>query len=333
MTSVTIPEGVTSIGESAFRYCSGLTSLTIPSSVTSIGYGAFYGCRGLTSLIVGWETPLEINSDIFIYSNYNNATLYVPKGTKAAYEAADVWKDFGKIVEYVILDENSITAPEAANGVGVRVKRTINAGEWSTICLPFAMTAAQCQTAFGSDVQIGDFTGYTYNSDENRLTVNFSSVTAIAANHPYIIKVSAAVTEFMVDGVNIAPTAEPKVNFGTSDAPNAMIGNYVAKTKIGNGNLFLKDNNLWYSVGNTEIKAFRAYFSFADKLADFSDNYATSRIMLSFGGQTTGVSEAVYLNNKEESIKNSEMFNLNGQRVTSPRKGLYIRNGKKVFVK
>lgn len=48
--SVTISEGVTSIKDSAFRDCSGLTSLTIPSSVTSIEDFAFYNCSGLTSV-------------------------------------------------------------------------------------------------------------------------------------------------------------------------------------------------------------------------------------------------------------------------------------------
>ena len=43
---------VTSIGEFAFAYCSGLTSITIPKSVTSIGEGAFMGCSGLTSIII-----------------------------------------------------------------------------------------------------------------------------------------------------------------------------------------------------------------------------------------------------------------------------------------
>ena len=53
LTSVTIGNSVTSIGSSAFRYCSGLTSVTIPNSVTSIGSGAFYGCSGLTSVTIG----------------------------------------------------------------------------------------------------------------------------------------------------------------------------------------------------------------------------------------------------------------------------------------
>lgn len=59
--SVSIPEEVTymsrtrkvtSIGDQAFYYCSGLTSVTIGGSVTSIGYEAFYCCSGLTSITI-----------------------------------------------------------------------------------------------------------------------------------------------------------------------------------------------------------------------------------------------------------------------------------------
>ncbi|MBQ2426267.1 MAG: leucine-rich repeat domain-containing protein, partial [Lachnospiraceae bacterium] len=42
----TIPDSVTTIGNSAFRYCTGLTSVTIPDSVTTIGNYVFYNCTG-----------------------------------------------------------------------------------------------------------------------------------------------------------------------------------------------------------------------------------------------------------------------------------------------
>ena len=53
LTSVTIPDSVTSIGVRAFYNCDSLTSVTIPDSVTSIGYEAFYYCTSLTSVTIG----------------------------------------------------------------------------------------------------------------------------------------------------------------------------------------------------------------------------------------------------------------------------------------
>ena len=52
LTSVTIPNSVTTIGERAFRGCESLTSVTIPAGVTSIGLGAFEWCRRLTSVTI-----------------------------------------------------------------------------------------------------------------------------------------------------------------------------------------------------------------------------------------------------------------------------------------
>ena len=49
---VEIGSAVTSIGSSAFEYCSDLTSVTIPASVTSIGKDAFLNCSGLTSVTI-----------------------------------------------------------------------------------------------------------------------------------------------------------------------------------------------------------------------------------------------------------------------------------------
>ena len=58
LTSVEIPNSVTSIGSNAFRDCEGLTSVVIGNGVTSIGDYAFYDCRALTSI----ELPVSLRS-------------------------------------------------------------------------------------------------------------------------------------------------------------------------------------------------------------------------------------------------------------------------------
>ena len=101
LTTITIPNSVTNIGVLAISWCS-LPSITIPNSVTTIGEYAFQGCEA-TSVTVGWETPVALteSSDFPEFINRDNATLFVPVGSKAAYEAADCWKEFKEIVEVI----------------------------------------------------------------------------------------------------------------------------------------------------------------------------------------------------------------------------------------
>jgi hypothetical protein len=92
--SYTIPASVTSIGERAFREA-GLASIHIPASVTSIGDNAFLLCNGLADVTVNWTTtPPSIDSKVFDPLTLSDITLHVPAGTKAIYEAAEVWKEF-----------------------------------------------------------------------------------------------------------------------------------------------------------------------------------------------------------------------------------------------
>ncbi|MDD6003589.1 MAG: leucine-rich repeat protein, partial [Bacteroidales bacterium] len=66
LTSVTIPEGVTSIDKEAFRNCTNLTSVTIPESVTSIGMDAFYNCTNIENVY------LYANPDNLAWNGKNN---------------------------------------------------------------------------------------------------------------------------------------------------------------------------------------------------------------------------------------------------------------------
>ena len=75
LTSISIPESVTTIGEFAFYYCSSLTSISIPKSVTTIGNYAFYGCSSLTSINIP-ESVTTIGFSTFARcSNLTNISI------------------------------------------------------------------------------------------------------------------------------------------------------------------------------------------------------------------------------------------------------------------
>lgn len=99
LMNTTLPNSLTNIGESAFRNCSNFASVTIPNGVTSIGFEAFYGCSSLASVYDNSTIPQTISSRTFFDVALSSCTLYVPCGSLAAYQATDVWKDFGTIVE------------------------------------------------------------------------------------------------------------------------------------------------------------------------------------------------------------------------------------------
>lgn len=280
-----------------------------------------------TTLAAGTSVNFTIKEIAFI--KQTGAKVYLDDVTfKATIEAPSDGR--------TVLDELSATVPEAASGVDVRVKRTLAAGVWNTICLPFAMSAEQVTAAFGPEVQLGDFNGIESTYDETtesiiEIQVKFINATAIEANHPYIIKVKDAVNEFTVDGVNIAPTDELSIDKDeytykqkgkTYYLYNSFIGTYEADTEVPENCLFLNSNKFYYSTGASKMKAFRAYFDFYDILSEVEN--AEARISFAIAeDQATGIS-----NVKREA--DDSYYNLKGQRVEKPGKGIYIVNGKKV---
>lgn len=96
MERIVLPAGLTRIEDSAFRSCRSLRAIRIPSSVQSLGFRVFRECNQLASVTVEWDEPINVkNNDPF--PKRNTATLYVPRDSKAVYEAAEYWQEFKEI--------------------------------------------------------------------------------------------------------------------------------------------------------------------------------------------------------------------------------------------
>ena len=95
ITEMTLPDGLTHIGRSAFANTT-ITSITLPASLTSIGSSAFNGSF-LKTVISYIQEPFEIEGSTF--SGMNGQTLYVPKGCTNKYKATEGWNWFEFIRE------------------------------------------------------------------------------------------------------------------------------------------------------------------------------------------------------------------------------------------
>lgn len=102
LKNITIPEGVTSLANNVFYRCTDLTSIVIPSSVGYIAGTAFSRCSKLEKIYALSLSPAEVNcsfADLTTSEKIYNTTLYVKKGLKKAYAAAEGWNKFNTIVE------------------------------------------------------------------------------------------------------------------------------------------------------------------------------------------------------------------------------------------
>lgn len=97
LSTVIMRHGVQTIGSSSFNNTN-IQSVYLPGSITTIGNAAFYNSNKLNSVKTASSVPITITNNVF--SNAGKATLYVPQGSKDAYENAENWKAFSLIEEY-----------------------------------------------------------------------------------------------------------------------------------------------------------------------------------------------------------------------------------------
>ena len=117
MTTITIPESVTTIGSQAFNYCDKLTSITIPKSVTSIGNSAFLDCGSLKSINVAEENTNYSSIAGVLFSKDEKTLMVYPGGKTGDYNIPEGVTSISSAAFYDCSNLKSINIPEGITNI------------------------------------------------------------------------------------------------------------------------------------------------------------------------------------------------------------------------
>ena len=357
LSSIVIPENITSIGYAAFSENEDMTSITIPESVTSIGDHAFANCQKLTSVNIP-EGVTKIGDWTFLQC-YSLASIEIPSSVTELGNLA-----FGLCESVTSITCKATNPPAAGNsfqGVDKSTPVYVPAGsvaaykaanDWSefTNILPIENPTLDYVT-----ITINQYGSGTYSSS---YALDFSEVKGLKAYAAAGYDTETGVVTLL--RVNTAKagiglfvkgtpgeTYEVPVIESTSSNVLNMLAATLVKTSV---NAFSDDEryaNYKYTVlpGDTEplfhqfadgstLSAGKAYLQIpVDWLPAKVEKARSIRLRFDNGDGTYDDEGTTSIDNSQLTIDNAEIiYDLMGRRVTSPQKGgLYIIGGKKVI--
>ena len=219
-----------------------------------------------------------------------------------------------------------------------------NCQGWETIALPYDVSAVISQT--GTDIV--PYSTWTVGSTKRPFwlyeltTEGWKAATAILANTPYIISMPNnenydadynITGKVVFTGTNVQVKASDELAIGTYGqkklVPSFQRQEFADIYALNVNNEFVQNPDGNYLPGSTFLRNSRPVHPFEAYLT--VEGSAARAIPIFEGNEDTGIGDALRMNNNEE--VNNKVFNLNGQRVQAPSKGVYIVNGRKVVMK
>ncbi len=232
--------------------------------------------------------------------------------------------------------------------VNLKNRKLYKDGYWNTLTLPFSLSAEKLATTCLAGADIRRFDNASWDSENKKLTINFSGSNEgkIDAGVPYIIrwgKPETATGEVIEDPcfTNVEVTLtdqsvlddEDEYNKYETEDNGVRFQAVLGPTQLQpNDNMFVlgAENKIYKVTKQMYVYATRAYFDcYSNK-----DISMAQEIVMDFGeGEqtTTYIDNITVEDNRESQVEG--IFNLNGQRLDAPQKGINIINGRKVVIK